>query len=155
MLTILVGADHLESGPVLDILPLVQLRATGTKCLFDVDEDRVQSLGERDNAEKDSNTMYLFLAGSLRYQYWRDVALAKFNSILWSRVYKSSMVGSDRWQQRVQVVFKASSAPATWAVVEGQDCPKYLADTVFAGMEEEEKFDLKEVFDCTFTITIM
>ncbi|KAF2439636.1 hypothetical protein P171DRAFT_448428 [Karstenula rhodostoma CBS 690.94] len=155
-LTILVGADYVESGPSLEMLPLVQLHAIArTKCLFDVDEDRVHSRRQHDNVEVDCNTMQLFLTGGFN-QYWRDVALGKFNSILWSRVYKASMLGSDKWQQRVQVVFKQSSAPDNWAVVEGHDCPKYLAETVFADMDEVDRSDLQGRFACTFTtITIV
>jgi hypothetical protein len=53
------------------------------------------------------------------------------------------------------VVFKKSSAPQNWDVVEGRDCPKYLAETVFAGLDEVGRFDLMEQFCCTFTIAIV
>ena len=48
--------------------------------------------------------------------------------------------------------FKNGRAPQDWAVVEGYDCPKYLADTVFKNLDEAGKQDLGQSFDCRFTV---
>lgn len=49
--------------------------------------------------------------------------------------------------------FKKEHAPGNWSEIEGYNCPKYLADTVFADLTEAQKYDLEQELGCTFTVS--